>query len=187
MCFTCRYPNHWVESGRKIGAERMRTIKNTDPQTTFLKAVDEDTGDIMGMAKWNVYDNHLPDPTKKKPMGDYWENDDEKLFASHMIEIFIVERNAAIKNSNGNLVSLDILTIDPAFQRRGVGGKLVEWGTSKADKMGVDAVVESSVFGKGLYLKHGFNFIKDVTISPPEKWAGREEAKFAWLVRPKKQ
>jgi len=180
------YPSHWIDSGRKIGADRMRTIKNTDPQTTFLKAVDESTGEIMGMAKWNVYDNHLPDPAEKKAMGDFWENDDEKLYASHMIELFIVERNRAIKQSGGNLVSLDILTIDPAFQRRGVGTKLVEWGTQKADELGVEAVVESSVYGKGLYQKHGFCFVREVTLSPPEKWAGREEAKFAWMVRPRK-
>ena len=58
-----------------------------------------------------------------------------------MTNLFLEERNAAIRASGGNLVSLDILTIDPAYQRRGAGGKLVEYGTGIADKLGVEAVV----------------------------------------------
>jgi len=181
------YPQHWRDSGRKVGGERFRAIKNADPQTTFLKAVDPLTGEIMGMAKWNVYDNQLPDPANQPPTGDYWENDDKKAYASEIIQIFTRDRDAAIKASDGNLVSLEILTVDPAFQRRGVGAALVAWGTKIADELGVDTVVESSVFGKGLYLKNGFQFVKDVTVSPPEKWAGRPEGSFAWLVRPKRQ
>ncbi|KAK5122257.1 hypothetical protein LTR85_004167 [Meristemomyces frigidus] len=181
------YPKHWLDSGRKIGAERMRQIKNTDPLTTFMKAVDEESGVVMGMAKWNIYDNTLPDLDTIKPVGEFWENDDEKMYASSMTQLFLAERNAAIRQSNGNLVSLDILTVHPAYQRKGVGDALVRWGTRKADGLGVEAIVESSVLGKGLYEKHGYVFVKDVVMrAPGDKWKDRPEAKFAWLIRPKK-
>jgi len=185
--FDVLYPQHWTDAGRKAGAERLQTIKNSDPQTTFLKAVDESTGEICGAAKWNVYDNKMPDLDTKKPLGDHWGTEDEAEFAGKMIESFLELRNAAIKKSNGNLLSLDILGIDPAHQRKGIGGALVSWGTHRADQLGVEAIVESSVFGKGLYVKSGFVFVKDVRIQPPEQWAGREAAEFAWLVRPKRQ
>jgi hypothetical protein len=63
---------------------------------------------------------------------------------------------------------------------------LVQWGIDKADELGFDAIVESSVFGKGLYEKNGFEFRKNVTLPLPDKWADRPKSSYAWLVRPKK-
>ncbi|KAK5135486.1 hypothetical protein LTR08_005275 [Meristemomyces frigidus] len=182
------WPNHWLDTGRQKGAERMREIRNTNPRTTYLKGVDEESGAIMGMAKWNIFDDHLPDLDTAQPVGDHWETEDESAYAAIMTQLFLAERNVAIKQSGGHLVSLDVLTIDPAYQRRGVGDALVKWGTKVADDMGVEAVVEGSVFGKGLYEKNGFVFVKDVVAKAPDaKWKDKGEGRFAWMVRPKKQ
>jgi predicted N-acetyltransferase YhbS len=81
-------------------------------------------------------------------------------------------------------VSLDILTVDPAHHRKKVGHALAKWGTDEADRLGFEAVVESSVFGKGLYEKHGFVFQKDVQVKVPE-FPDRPTGAFAWLIRPK--
>ncbi|KAK3674709.1 hypothetical protein LTR78_005431 [Recurvomyces mirabilis] len=181
------WPQHWEAEGRKKGAERMRETRNTDAHTKYIKAVDTETGVIMGMSKWSIYANNtLPDMGEIKYIKNFWKDDEELAFATAMTGLFVEERNAAIKASGGNLVSLDILAIDPKYQRRGVGGKLVEWGTDKADELGVEAVVESSVFGKGLYEKHGYLFKNDCVVSVP---GPREHIKgeFAWLVRPKTQ
>ena len=166
----------------------MRVTKNTDKHTKYIKAVDSETGTIMGMSKWNIYANNtLPDMNAIKTIENYWNDDEEMAFATAMTGIFLAERNAAIRASAGNLVSLDILTIDPKYQRRGVGNELVKWGTNQADELGVDAVVESSVYGKGLYEKHGYVFIKDVQMRGPDRWRGRDAGAFAWLVRPKRK
>lgn len=184
--FNVSWPNHLTESGRIQAAERCTKIKNTDPNTTYLKGVDGSTGKIVGMAKWNVYSNTIPEPEKEDgEKKTYWDDPEEQAYQEHLAQEMFKERNAAIMRTNGNVVSLDILAVDPACQRQGVGHALVEWGARKADEMGVEAVVESSVFGKGLYLKHGFVFIKDVVLPVPEKWADREKQKYAWLVRPK--
>ncbi|WPG98306.1 Hypothetical protein R9X50_00109400 [Acrodontium crateriforme] len=187
--FDILYPEHWLESGRRNGIERMRQASREDKHTHFLKAVDESTGEIVGMAKWNVYDNEMPDLDKKKPLGDYWATAEDKAFAADIIQNFLVTRHGAIKASKGNLLSLDILTIHPDHQRRGVGGALVKWGTDIADKLNVETIVESSRFGKGLYLKNGFVFQRDCVLVASEKWNGIREAPkcgFAWLIRPKK-
>jgi GNAT superfamily N-acetyltransferase len=178
------YPNHWTEEGKRAGGERMLKTKHEDPNTIFLKAVGPETGEIMGMAKWNVYDNVMPDMSEITDAGDHWESKDDREYATAMVNAFLKDRNEAVKAGQGNLVSLDILAIDPAYQRRGVGSALVKWGTDKADEMGVDAVVESSVFGKGLYQKNGFVFIKDVEIPRPEKWREFAPSRYAWLIRP---
>ena len=185
--FDVTYPNHWTEAGRLQGAERFKRFKNTDPVTTYLKAIDAATGEIMGMAKWNVYDNHLPDLNKvDEDNKNYWETKEDQAFSEAMVQDFLKTRNGAITRTGGNIVSLDILAIDPQYQRKGVGSALVEWGVEKADTMKVEAVVESSVFGKGLYEKHGFEFVKDVRLEVPERFGDRDMRGFAWLIRSKK-
>ena len=48
-------------------------------------------------------------------------------------------------SANRSSKGLDILTVDPKQQRRGVGTKLVKWGTELADQMGVEASSSRSV------------------------------------------
>lgn len=56
---------------------------------------------------------------------------------------------------------LVVLVVHPDFQRRGAGSMLVEQLCQKADGQGVIAVLGASDMGKGLYLKHGFEIIKE--------------------------
>lgn len=53
-----------------------------------------------------------------------------------------------------------MLQTDPAFQGRGAGGMLVDWGTKKAEKLGLPIYLESSKAGYRLYQKHGFKDIE---------------------------
>ncbi|RMZ16531.1 hypothetical protein D0859_17319 [Hortaea werneckii] len=146
------YPKHWTEEGRRKGADKMRRMNAADPHTEFILAVDETSNEVLGMSKWNVYaPNTIPDFVGiNRAVGDYYESEEERAYAGAMGKLFVQPRNEAIFASGGNLVSLDILTIDPKFQRKGIGNALVQWGTRKADELGVEAVVESSVFGKAL-------------------------------------
>lgn len=79
----------------------------------------------------------------------------------------------------------DILAIDPAHQRKKAGDALVKWGLQKADELGLEAVVESSVFGRGLYEKNGFVWKEDVKVIVPG-WEDRPVGGFAWMEKPKK-
>ncbi|KAK5173912.1 uncharacterized protein LTR77_002593 [Saxophila tyrrhenica] len=184
--FDACWPLHWTEAGRKQGGERFKEINNTDPNNTFLKAVDS-TGNIIGMAKWNVYTGTIPDFEKQdRERKDYWDDPLENQYVKELQDGFVQERRAAIVRNKGHVVSLDILAIDPSSQRQGAGGSLVGWGLKKADEMGVNTVVESSVFGKGLYVKNGFVFKKDVELEVSERFADRPKSRFAWLERPKR-
>ncbi|KAI7475334.1 hypothetical protein KC357_g4988 [Hortaea werneckii] len=184
------YPKHWTEEGRRKGADKMRRTNAADPHTEFILAVDETSNEVLGMSKWNVYaPNTIPDFVGiSRAVGDYYQSEEERAYAGAMGKLFVQPRNEAIFASGGNLVSLDILTIDPKYQRKGIGNALVQWGTRKADELGVEAVVESSVFGKALYEKNGFVFVRDYhMVSDDARWKDRPAGQFAWLVRPKKQ
>ncbi|KAK6440119.1 hypothetical protein LTR95_003663 [Oleoguttula sp. CCFEE 5521] len=178
------YPEHWTPKGRKIGGDRFLGYKQADPLTNYFKAVDSETGSIAGFAKWNVYQNRYPDRQIAK--GDYWSSEEEKQYAQHLIDEFNKDRIAHVEAAKGNVVNLDILAIDPAFQRQGVGHKLLEWGLGKSDELDFETIVESSVFGKGLYEKNGFVFQKQVELPLPPHWADRSTSAYAWLIRPRK-
>lgn len=54
------------------------------------------------------------------------------------------------------------LAVDPAFQRRGHGSLLVQWGVERAQREGVAVGVESSPVKAGFYKKLGFREVGKV-------------------------
>lgn len=80
------------------------------------------------------------------------------------------------------------LYITPEYQRRGLGGRLVEWGVKKADELGLPAYTDATPEGLGLYLKHGFLERDRVTVEL-EQYGGRkgDVSSYALLYRPARQ
>ncbi|KKA19812.1 hypothetical protein T310_6204 [Rasamsonia emersonii CBS 393.64] len=76
------------------------------------------------------------------------------------------------------------LYVRPEFQRRGLGGILVEKGLREADELGLPAYTEATEKGFGLYLKHGFKEVDRVTVDL-EPWGGSkgEVSSYALLLR----
>jgi ribosomal protein S18 acetylase RimI-like enzyme len=55
---------------------------------------------------------------------------------------------------------LKTLVVHPEFQRKGVGGRLIDWGLNQAQERGEGVYVEADgEAGKGLYLKKGFKVV----------------------------
>ena len=96
------FPDHDQPLGRQRGGERLLNIKHTDPNTTFLKVVDINSKQIVGVAKWIVYNGVLPE--ESVPDGPFWANQDEKELAQDMFRGYNVPRMKAIRESGGNLV-----------------------------------------------------------------------------------
>lgn len=197
------YPHHETPQGRAIGGSRLLAIKNSDPNTTFLKVTDTETNVIVAMAKWNIYqDNTIPDEWELE--GDFWANEEEKEYAQVLCREYLIPRRKAIRESGGNVVcecqsndstarntkltlqiALDLLVVDPKYQRRGAGRMLVKWGTENANRLGVKTLVEATTYGRGLYEQEGFEFVENWETKLPAKWVGkREPQRYIWLVRP---
>lgn len=96
------FPDHDQEIGRKRGGERLLAIKQSDPNTTFIKVTDMQTGTMIALAKWNVYNGTVPEEAELE--GEFRHGPDEKEYAQYLFCEFLVPRREAINNSAGRLV-----------------------------------------------------------------------------------
>jgi GNAT superfamily N-acetyltransferase len=80
---------------------------------------------------------------------------------------------------------LSLLFTHPDHYRRGAGKLLTRWGTEKADEVGVECYVESSIEGKSLYTREGFVESREVAFSMKE-YGEEEDDVLCFMVRPKR-
>ncbi|KAF2996520.1 hypothetical protein E8E13_006175 [Curvularia kusanoi] len=176
------FPSHDTPEGRSIGAERMLQMFHGDSYGHFVKVVEADTRTIVGAAKWNIYEKGII-PPQPELNGDYWQSEDDKEFAQALFHEFFAPRQKVIERTNGNLVALEMLMVDPAYQCKGVGRSLVQWGLNHAKELGVEAVVEASECGRRLYASEGFDGPHYV-VPVPIKFAGRRKQTYYFMRRP---
>jgi hypothetical protein len=96
------FPEHDTPAGRALGGERMLQAKK-DPITTCLKVTDNNTGEIIGIAKWNLYKNEVPEETGLGTT-EYWDTAEMAEYAEDLYVEYLKNRRAAIRASKGNLV-----------------------------------------------------------------------------------
>ena len=96
------FPKHSTPEGRGLGGERMLAIKRSDPNTTFLKVTDTDTGEMIAQAKWNIYDGVVPEEADID--GPFWETEDDKEYAQILCREYLIPRRRAIRDAGGKLV-----------------------------------------------------------------------------------
>ena len=64
---------------------------------------DSETGEIIGVAKWNVYDGDVP-PEDGLGTTEFWESEDMAAYADALYRAYLVERRAAVRESSGHLL-----------------------------------------------------------------------------------
>ncbi|KAK6338617.1 hypothetical protein TWF696_009428 [Orbilia brochopaga] len=171
--FEWRYPGRakYPASNRGINL-RHRAAELLDPSVWVVAAYVGDQ--IAGFASWQ----RKGDPLEGEAARDFWlqkmerrllgfENWLDSYFFPHpaafppaialMRQCFtdVAAQLSALPNFSTYL-HLNILAVDPAFQRRGVGSRLVLWGVAKARCDGVPCALEASEAGKKVYLNSGF-------------------------------
>ncbi|OBT52940.1 hypothetical protein VE04_07633 [Pseudogymnoascus sp. 24MN13] len=163
---------HWQSSAKN---------KEGHPNTVILKATLPDPQDgfklkIVGAAIWSqasFVDGYgdLADGQPCWPRG----------FGSHREAL----REPDAKSDSPAMFTLDTCAVDPAFQRRGVARKLVEWGLEEAKRRGgLECTTEASPMGRGLYERLGFGAEgagEDLVYEVDEEFRNRDKPEILFM------
>ena len=84
---------------------------------------------------------------------------------------------AALTNVSSDL---NVAFTHPEHRRQGAGNMLMEWGTKKADEMGLETWVDATPSGEELYKKHSFVIVRFKDLqprmeNPSEDWKQMEK------------
>lgn len=75
-----------------------------------------------------------------------------------------------------------MLCVHENHQRRGAGTLLMQWGLKHAEKVGLPAYLEASIYGYPLYQKLGFHDIDKVVIKA-EEWGGDHDRVYVAMLK----
>ncbi|SPO00350.1 uncharacterized protein DNG_03195 [Cephalotrichum gorgonifer] len=161
--------------------------------TTFIKATVPDPQDptqraVAGVAIWMqtsaVEGRGVPPPENLiKDMGIeelYPDDEAEQRFLAQVMGSLCKQRWEAARKAASTqspaIMGLDMCVVNPAFQRRGVAGKLVEWGLKEVERRGgMEAVTEASSMGRSVYARLGFQQEgPEIVYQVDEEFAGRD-------------
>jgi GNAT superfamily N-acetyltransferase len=120
-------------------------------------------GDFLGAAVW------LP------PGVGFDEATLDRVFSQHIEESRLGQLNELFEKMASHHPQephwyLPLIGVDPAYQRRGLGSRLMEHALAKCDADGVLAYLEAtSLENVPLYERHGFKVVAEITAgsSPP--------------------
>ncbi|KAL8721130.1 MAG: hypothetical protein Q9181_007776, partial [Wetmoreana brouardii] len=172
-------PGWDTPEGKMEGVSRMRRRWSTatvdkagNLNTVVLKATvpDPDEGQVIaGMALWyqgSTVPGHgdAPEADLAKAMdldALYPGDASAHKYLGQVNKSLTGQRVEAVKEAASQsppaVLVLDLCAVDPAFQRRGIASKLVQWGLDEATRRGgLEAVTEGSTTGRTVYSRLGF-------------------------------
>lgn len=197
-------PTWDTPSGQNHGTAKLtkkleNITKNKDgkPNTILLKATlpDENNGGIerriVGFAIWqqaSFVDGHGDPPSDDLGSSLDGLEEGEKRFAQQMFRSLWQRRIAYAREKEGTvspaIFVLDMCVVDPGFQRRGIAGKLVEWGLAEAKaRGGLECTTEGSSMGREVYRRLGFKDegVGDIVYEVEEEFRARDKPPNVFL------
>ncbi|KKZ63272.1 hypothetical protein EMCG_00255 [[Emmonsia] crescens] len=142
----------------------------------IVKCVDTDTGNIVGMATWDIFWRPGEENAWEKPAGIPWLEGEEKERCENVlgpmwdarVKLFGKQRYICKQD-------LSAVAVHPAHQRRGVGRLLIQWGIDLADQLVLPIYTESSEVGFHLYEHMGFERLAHVSLIHKAEVIGEPE------------
>ncbi|GIZ48000.1 hypothetical protein CKM354_001107500 [Cercospora kikuchii] len=120
------------------------------PGAHWLKAVPNATGAIVGFVKWQ---EPKPGVEPDTNLPEWPEEADQELCDETFGAWARAHRD--LMGNEGHWY-LEIIATDPAYQGKGAGSLMMQYGLKKADEQGVRAFLEASPDAVRLYEKAGF-------------------------------
>ncbi|KAI1767296.1 hypothetical protein GGR53DRAFT_518537 [Hypoxylon sp. FL1150] len=145
------------------------------PNSIYLKATCPDPADsgrrvFAGLAIWaqlSAVKGHGDAPSDDlRSSLDlealYPVNEAERRYLSQVHRSFAKRRCEFVReratSQPPSVMHLQLCAVDPAYQRRGIASKLVQWGLNEAKRRGgLEAITEASSMGRHVYARLGFH------------------------------
>ncbi|OTB01477.1 hypothetical protein M426DRAFT_266209 [Hypoxylon sp. CI-4A] len=149
-----------------------------DPSSHWLYVTDEDTGEVVAAMQWNIHDLN-PYATEHPPLSAYWVPEGPARLVGDQLLLGIGAHRPRYM-SKPHLRKLSITSfisycfVHSAHRRRGAASLMLEWGTRKADELGLEAFVESTEMGRKAYEKHGFRTFHEFDLDVRSEDASEE-------------
>ncbi|KAJ6536771.1 hypothetical protein DFH09DRAFT_93312 [Mycena vulgaris] len=163
------------------------TASREKGDTQFLKATLAGPGEeriIIGMAIW-VHASLVPGHGEAIRPADfthlYPDNEPEEHYLRQLLDSLRQQRlktlreKARPESPQKSAMVLDLLAVDPAFQRRGAASQLAQWGLDEAQRRGgLEAITEASKMGRHVYKQLGFREVQGIEFEVDEEFKERE-------------
>ncbi|KAH8901467.1 acetyltransferase [Thozetella sp. PMI_491] len=193
------WPHRTPEYHLSQTVKRMPRLLLDERETSrHEKAVDSQTGRVLGYARWDIPKSHAtqPDGTPAWPeavmpaVGPEEEAEihriaesahwDPKTEGSHKMD----EKTTPIKKSivaRKPYMSLDLLAVHPESQNMGIGTALTRSGMKQAEKLGLDIFIVATKQGAGVYKRLGFRMESEI-IQDDSMYGGTGEHYTGFMV-----
>ncbi|KAJ2990263.1 hypothetical protein NUW58_g3039 [Xylaria curta] len=147
---------------RKTHTEGTKNMWNVDTNGYPIKCVDTDTGEIIGMACWDIFWKPSAESTWPKPEGAVWlEGKDRETADAILVPIWNMHEKLFGEHKH---IYLPTIAVRPDHQRRGAGRLLMQWGITMAENLSLPIYLESTGPGNSLYEAMGFERLTHVQI-----------------------
>ncbi|KAJ5087580.1 Acyl-CoA N-acyltransferase [Penicillium angulare] len=181
-----------------------RNLLNNRETLRHQKAVDVDTGRILGYARWSLPAAYAKDPEDDTPIWPeaqvpsvepekeaeirrlaqtvVWDPNNDAEVLSEPIDA--LKKEVTPKTP---YISLEYLAVHPDNQRKGVGSALVKSGMEQADKMGLKIFVHAFREGVELYKKMGFRLVAELIQDDSAYGGSGEYGAYFFIYEPTKK
>ena len=103
------YPHNLTPEGQKKHEQTFLYLKSIDPSQRWLKATDNSTGEMVGIAQWNVYDGAKPPEIELDGPPGTWDTDDDKEWAQAMFTAYMEDRRRIIREATGPVICMCVV------------------------------------------------------------------------------
>ncbi|KAI1393733.1 acyl-CoA N-acyltransferase [Hypoxylon trugodes] len=167
---------------RKAHTEGTKQWWSHDRIGYTVKCLDTDTGEIVGMATWDIFWKSGKDNGWERPAGIPWLEGEEKARCEDVLNNMWDIRDKLFGKRH-RYIYLSVIAVDPKHQRRGIGRLLMQWGIDVAEQLQLPIYTEASESGLRLYESVRFERLTQVKLVHKEEVTGRPDVEIPLVVR----
>ncbi|KAI2472037.1 acyl-CoA N-acyltransferase [Annulohypoxylon bovei var. microspora] len=167
---------------RAAHAEGTRQWWSHDKTGYTIKCLDSSTGEIIGMASWDIFWQPGKENGWERPEGIPWLEGEDKARCEGVLGPMWDLREKLFGKKH-RYIYLGVLAVHPEQQRRGVGRLLTQWGINAAEQLDLPVYLESSMPGLPLYERMGFERLTHVSLIHKEESTGLPDEEIPLMVK----